>query len=293
NNDLAVVPLTQAKKIPFISTAAADQIVHAGGTLDGAVLSNVFQTPPSAARVGERLLQYMRDQGLAKMAIAHDSQSAFADSGTSAMKSTAGKYGITFVADETFETSQTQYQTMMAHIRASGAQGIMVWGTGTPPPLITHAWAAAGLKIPLMFSHASASTQFVKAVGQDGEGVIVGTSVATIGQSLPDSFPSKKEITAMATTFQQKNGYYPPEFAFNAYAAVKLLSQGIKNANSVQPKKIDDALNSLSLNTAGGNFRYSKTDHYGIGIDWAAVAVIKGAQLVPTDFSLKTLQSGK
>lgn len=97
----------------------------------------------------------------------------------------------------------------------------------------------------------------------------------------------------MATTFQQKNGYYPPEFAFNAYAAVKLLSQGIKNANSTQPKKIDDALNSLSLNTAGGNFRYTRTDHYGIGIDWAAVAVIKGAQLVPTDFSLKILQSGK
>lgn len=292
-NALAVVPLTRAKQLPLISTAAAERVLHAGGTMPGALLPNVFAASLPAGLVAERLLQYLRSQGLSRLAIVHDSQSVFAQEGADTMTAAAARYGVAVATDEGYESNQLQVQTAMAHIRASGAQAIVVWGSGSPPPLIVHAWVAAGLKIPLVFSQASASTQFVKAAGQDGEGVLVGTSVAAFGAALPENQPARKEVIAMATAFQARNGYYPPEPAFAGYTAVKLLSRGIRNAGSTQPRKVDEALARLSLSTAGGTFRYTRADHRGIGLEWAGVAVIRGGKLEPTDYSLKLLQSGK
>lgn len=292
-NALAVVPLTQPKRVPVILTAPVERVLHAGATMPGPVLPNVFAASLPAGLVAERFLQYAKGQGLSRLAVVHDSQSLFAQEGTDTMAAAAPRYGLTIATDEPYESNQLQVQTAMAHIRAGGAQGIVVWGSGSPPPLIVHAWAAAGLKIPLMFSQASASTQFVKAAGQDGEGVLVATSVSAFGPALPEGQPARREVLAMATAFQTRNGYYPPEPAFNGYAAVKLLGRAIRNAGSTQPKEVDDALSRLSLSTAGGTFRYTRTDHRGIGLDWAGLAVIRGGQLAPTDYSLKLLQPAK
>lgn len=290
---LAVVPLTHASQLPVVTTAPAERVLHAGGTMPGALLANVFEAALPADVVAERLVQYAKSQGLIRLAIVHDGQSMFAQEGADTMTAAAARSGLSVADEEAYEANQLQVQTAMAHIRASGAQAIAVWGSGSPPPLIVHAWVAAGLKIPLLFSQASASTQFVKAAGQDGEGVLVATSVAAFGAALPENQPARREILAMATAFQARNGYYPPEPALAGYTAVKLLSRGIKNAGSTQPRKVDEALSRLSLSTAGGTFRYTRTDHRGIGLEWAGMAVIRGGQLEPTEYSLRLLQSGR
>lgn len=293
NAELATVPLAQKAKIPYVSTAATDHDILEGGKPGGAIIPNVFQTVPQVSVVGERLMQYMQAQGLSRMAVAHDTQNAFADAGTAAQKQIAAKYGITFVQDVTFESSTTDFTAQLTQVKNSPAQGLMVWATGPPATIITKQAKQLGLKIPLLFSHAQASTLYTKAVGPDGEGVIIASSAAVIGPSLPDSYPNKKLISAMAATFQQANGYYPPEFAFNAYAAAKVLAEAIRKANSTDSNKIVAQLSNLTLATAGGEFHFSDTNHWGLNLDWVAIDTDTGGNLVPTDFSKKQLEQVK
>ncbi len=291
NSEFATVPLTNGK-FPYISTAASDEILLQGGKRGGAVLPNVFQPVPRAAQIGERLLQYMQSQGIKKVQILRDSQNAFADSGTASMKDNAAKYGVSFLDDITFETSTREFTPQLSKVRAGGAQGVMLWGTGAPIPVLVKQYRAAGITLPLMLSHASANSLFTKAAGPDGEGVIIASSAAVVGAHLPDSYPAKKKILAMAGAFQAANGHYPAEFAFNAYAAVQLMAEGIRKGGT-KPADIISALSSMNLETGGGFFHMTKTNHSGLSLDWSTVNVDRGGDLVPTDFGMAELRKVK
>jgi len=236
NSSLAVIPQAERQQIPYISTAAADEQVEP-------VSSFAFMTPPTAGVVAEQLLRYFQAQGMTRMAVAYDTKSAFAVTGWKKMSALADKYGITFVDEETFETTTTNFAPQLTHVAGSGADGLMVWATGAPGVIITTQFATANLGIPLALSHAEASTLWSQPAGAAANGVIVATSLAVVGPHLPDS-DIKNAALAMADPFQKANGYYPPQFAFDGYVAVKMIAAAIEKAGSTDPGAIQKALDS-------------------------------------------------
>lgn len=274
------------KKVPYVSTAASDQQVNP-------IHPYAFMTPPTAATVAERLLQYMQSAGLAHMAVIHDTQNAFADTGWNAMKAKASQYGISFEEEETFETATTDFSPQLSHIKAHSAiQGVMCWGTGPGPVALTKQYAAAGIKLPLLMSHAEASSLYTKPAGNAANGVIVATSLGVAGPYLPATHPAKKVIDAMAQTFQGANGYYPPQFAFDGYVAVKLIAEAIRRKGST-PSQIQAGLESLSLLTPEGTYKYSSTNHWGLGLDAVVITQVQNGNFVPTSFSQNLLAQGR
>lgn len=283
NSSLAVIPVAERKKIPYISTAAADEQVDP-------VRSYSFMTPPTAGSVAEQLMRYFKAKGMTKMAVAYDTKSAFAQTGWKKMSALAGKYGISFVDKETFETTTTNFSPVLTHVRASKADGLMVWATGAPAVIITKQFASAGLSMPLVMSHAEASTLYTKPSGAAAKGVIVASSLAVVGPELPAS-KVKDVVLAMAKPFQKANKYYPPQFAFDGYGAVKLIAAAIKQAKSADPEKIKDALNDLTLLTPEGEYHYTTKDHGGLSVDDVAITQVQAdGSFKPTPWSLKQLQ---
>lgn len=283
NSSLAVIPQAERQQIPYISTAAADEQVEP-------VSSFAFMTPPTAGVVAEQLLRYFQAQGMTRMAVAYDTKSAFAVTGWKKMSALADKYGITFVDEETFETTTTNFAPQLTHVAGSGADGLMVWATGAPGVIITTQFATANLGIPLALSHAEASTLWSQPAGAAANGVIVATSLAVVGPHLPDS-DIKDAALAMADPFQKANGYYPPQFAFDGYVAVKMIAAAIEKAGSTDPGAIQKALDELTLTTPEGEYRFSSDDHSGLGVDDVAVTVVTNGEFVPTDWSLQQLES--
>ncbi|OLT04054.1 hypothetical protein BJF90_24480 [Pseudonocardia sp. CNS-004] len=178
NSSLAAIPIAERNEIPYVSTAAADEQVEP-------VQAYGFMTPPTAGAVAEQLLRYFQASGMTRMAVAYDTQSAFAATGWTKQKELAGQYGIEFVAEEVFETGTTNFSPVFTHVRESGAQGLMVWATGAPAVIVTKQFDTAGLDIPLVMSHAEASTLYTEPAGPAAEGVIVASSLAVIGPHLP------------------------------------------------------------------------------------------------------------
>lgn len=282
NSALATLPLAQADGVPYLSlTPAEEQVIP--------VKSQVFVIPALANAYAERYLEYMQAAKISKIAVAHDSKGAYAISGYNTTKALAAKYGVQLVRDEEFETATNDFSPLFTHLKGSNAQAFLFWGTGPAGVIATKQYAATGLKVPLFMTPAQASKLWIDPVGPAGEGVTVLSAIGVVGDYLPDG-PQKQVIQQMATPFQQKHGYPPPQFAQDGYSACLLLFEAIKRGASAERPKIQAALETLELVTPNGKYKYSPTDHSGLTRDYISVNLVKEGKFVPTDWSLDKLK---
>lgn len=282
NSALATIPLVERRKIPYLSTSATDQQIDP-------VRPYVFMAPATAKAVAQRLLQYFQATGLTRVAVAYDAKSAYAVTGWTHMKDMAGQYGLDVVASERFETTTTNFDPVFTHLRDSGAQALMVWATGTPAVLFTKQFASSGLSMKLVFGHGEASPLYTRPAGAAAEGVIVASSLGVIAPDLPNS-EVKDAALRMARPFEQANGMYPPQFAFDGYAAVKLLAAAITTAHSADPAKIQRALQHVTLLTPSGEYHYTPTDHSGLTAADLSVNEVRSGAFVPTEWASQQLR---
>lgn len=282
NASLAIIPVAERAKIPYVSTAASDEQVDP-------IKPYAFMAPFRASVAAEQLLRYFQAKGITKMALAYDTANAFAQAGVKTMNSLASKYGVTFVTTETFTTDATNFSSVLSHVKSSDAQGLMVWAVGPPAVGITKQFADAKIDMPLFMSHAEASTLFTKPAGEAATGIVLASALGSVGPDLPES-EVKNVTTKMATMFQENNGYYPPQFAFDGYNAVHLIAKAITDAKSTDPTKIRDALERVTLISPEGVYKMSPTDHSGLSVDDVAIAEIQSdGSLKITDWSKEQL----
>ncbi|BCY12119.1 ABC transporter substrate-binding protein [Actinoplanes sp. L3-i22] len=281
NSALATIPQVDRGKLPYVSLTPADEQVNP-------IHPGVFVVPATSATYADRILQYYRDQGYTKVAVAHDSRSSYANAGTAGMRSKASGYGITLVADEEFQTTTTEFSAVLNHVKASGAQALTVWSTGAPAVAFAKQYATAGLGLPLMFTGSQASTLWLKPTGAAAEGVFVASSIAVVGDALHDG-PQKTAIQDLSKPFIGQYGYPPPQFAADGYTGMKLLAGAIIRANSADPEKIRAGFEGLSLITPNGDYHYTASDHAGLTADYISINVVKGGQFVATDWALSKL----
>ncbi len=272
----ATEALAGQSKMPTIYTAASDNLANP-------VQYYVYMTPPTTKIVAQQLLAYMKAKGYTKMAVARDT-SAFPTAGWDNMKAMASQYGIDFVYDGTFSLTATDFTTILTQVKASGAQGLMVWGSGPAEVTLTKQARQMGLTLPLLFSHAEASYLYTKPVGSAGDGAIIASSIGGIGPYLPASYPGRSVITAFADTFQKNNGYYPPEFAFDAGGAVAMFAQAIRQ-NGATSAGIAKALDTMTITTGDGTYHFSPTDHSGLTVSQVAITRDVNGTLQPTNFT--------
>ncbi|MET8139017.1 ABC transporter substrate-binding protein [Sphaerisporangium sp. NPDC005288] len=281
NSALAVEPLTERAKIPQLSLAPAQEQVEP-------IKSYVFVTPALSNMYAERYLQYIQSEKITKIAVAHDTKSAYSVAGHKAMVALAPKYGVSVVADEPYETTTSDFSAIFTHVRDSGAQALVFWGSGAPGVTVGKQYAASGLKVPLFLTAAQASKLWLEPMGSAAEGMTVQSAIGVIGDHLPDS-KQKQVIDQMATPFKQKYGYPPPQFAQDGYSASLLLFEAIRKAGSTDKEKVRQALENMDLVTPNGRFRYSATDHSGLKPDYISVNTVKNGQFVPTKWAAEQL----
>jgi branched-chain amino acid transport system substrate-binding protein len=272
--ELAIKPLVNQKKIPVVSVGAADQQVIPATPY-------VWQTTPLSRQVAATCLRYLQQQGKSKLAMLTDTKNAYAVAGHDETKSTFSRYGLNLVADETFETSQTNFAPAIAKIADARPDFLLVWATGAPPVVITKQWAAASTGIPLMMTAAEASPLYITPSGAAAEGVFVQASLGVIGQSLPASNKYKKQIDEFAGPFQAANSIYPPQFAWDSMLAMTFIFDSIRRKGATR-EGIRSGLDSINLDTPQGHYTFTAQKHYGLPDSSNLMTVVKGGQLVPT-----------
>jgi branched-chain amino acid transport system substrate-binding protein len=279
--DLALKPIANEKKIPTISLGAADEQVVP-------VTPYMWMTAPLSSQVAQTCIDFIKSQGKTKLAMLTDTKNAYAVSGHDATKKILDQAGVQLIADETFETTQTNFGPQFAKISDAKPDFLLVWATGAPPVVITKGWADLNNHIALMMTAAEASTLYVTPSGAAAEGVFVQASMGVIGQSLPASNKFKKLVDDFAGPFQQANNYYPPQFAWDGMLATTFMVDAItrKGATSEQ---IREGLDSVDLDTPQGHYSYTPQKHSGMPNSTNVMTVIKDGQFVPAGLSADQL----
>ncbi|GAA3533040.1 ABC transporter substrate-binding protein [Nonomuraea rosea] len=281
NSALAIEPLAQRDKMPYLSLAPAQEQVEP-------IKSYVFVTPALSSMYAERYLQYIQAEGIKTVAVAWDSKSAYSVSGHKSMVALASKYGVKISVDEPYETTTSDFSPLFQHVRDSDAQALVFWGSGAPGVTAAKQYVASGLKTPLFLTASQASKLWLEPMGAAAEGMTVQSAIGVVGDHLPDG-KQKQIIDQMAKPYQQKHGYPPPQFAQDGYSASLLLFEAIRKANGTDKTKIQQALETMDLITPNGRFRYSVTDHSGLSPEYISVNTVKNGQFVPTDWAKEQL----
>ncbi|TYB66056.1 ABC transporter substrate-binding protein [Nonomuraea sp. PA05] len=281
NSALAVEPLAQRDKMPYLSLAPAQEQVEP-------IKSYIFVTPALSSMYAERYLQYIQAEGIKTIAVAWDSKSAYSVSGHKSMVALAPKYGVTIAVDEPYETTTSDFSPVFTHVRESKAEALVFWGSGAPGVTAAKQYAASGLKTPLFLTASQASKLWLEPMGAQAEGMTVQSAIGVVGDHLPDG-KQKQVIDQMATPYEQKHGYPPPQFAQDGYSASLLLFEAIRKANSTDKTKVQQALESMDLITPNGRFRYSATDHSGLSPEFISVNTVQNGQFVPTPWAKEQL----
>ncbi|MEV0590071.1 ABC transporter substrate-binding protein [Nonomuraea cavernae] len=277
NAALAIEPLAQRDKMPYLSLAPAQEQVEP-------IKSYVFVTPALSSMYAERYLQYIQAIGVKTVAVAWDSKSAYSVSGHKAMVALAPKYNVKIAVDEPYETTTSDFSAIFTHVRESSAEALVFWGSGAPGVTAAKQYAAAGLEVPLFLTASQASKLWLEPMGAAAEGMTVQSAIGVVGEHLPDG-RQKQIIDQMAKPYQDKHGYPPPQFAQDGYSACLLLFEAIRKSGGTDETKIQQALESMDLVTPNGRFRYSPTDHSGLSPEYISVNTVKNGQFVPTEWA--------
>lgn len=258
---MAILPFIKKAKIPLVSMAGSIKIVKP-------VKKYVFKTPATDRMACQKIFEYLKGKSLTNVALI-SGNGGFGKSMRGQCKDVAGDYGIKIVADETYGPKDTDMTSQLTKIKSmANVQAVVNPGFGQGPAIVTKNFKQLGMTQTLVQSHGVASKKFIELTGKASEGVIVASPPVVVASLLKDSNPIKKVAMNYIKDYEGKYNSPVSTFGGYAYDALNLIVQGIKKAESSEPKAIRDAIESTTSYVGlNGMFNMNKKDHLGLDID--------------------------
>jgi len=270
---MAAVPIAEQAGIPFISLAGAVTIIEP-------TKKWVFKTPHTDRMACEKIFVDAQSRKLTKLAMISGT-GGFDKSMRAECLKTAAKYGVEFVADETYGASDTDMTAQLTKIKSSGAQAVLNAGFGQGPAIVTRNYRQVGLAMPLYQSHGVASREYIKLSGPAAEGVRLPAAALLVSDLLPAGDPQRPVVVNYRKTFEDKFKTDVSTFGGHAYDGLMLAVNAIKSAGSTDKAKVRDALEATRgyVGTAGV-VNMSASDHMGLDLSAFRMLEVKDGNWV-------------
>jgi branched-chain amino acid transport system substrate-binding protein len=262
---MAIIPIVEKAQVPLISCAAGVKITTP-------VKKWVFKTPQSDVMAVAKIYEFMKRQGIRKIALLSVSN-AFGDSGREQLVEQAAGAGFEVVADEKFGASDADMTPQLTKIRGLSPDAIVCWGTNPGPAVVAKNMQQLGLKIPLYQSHGIASKKFIELAGAAADGIILPTGKILVAKGLPDNDPQKPVLLKYITDYEAKYKSAVSGFGGYAWEGLEMVALALQKAG-VDRAKIRDEIEKINGYVGiSGIFRLSPQDHNGLSKDEAFVMV--------------------
>jgi branched-chain amino acid transport system substrate-binding protein len=257
---MAMIPVFEEAKIPFISLAGAVVIIDP-------VKKWVFKTPHTDRMACGKIFEDIRKRGLSKVGLISGS-GGFGKSMRQQCLDVAGSAGVEIVADETYGPDDADMTPQLTKIKnAAGVQAILNADFGQGPAIVTRNVRQLGIALPLYQSHGVASKSFIELAGEAAEGVRLPASALLVADKLPDSDPQKAVVVGYKAAYEKATGQPVSTFGGHAYDAFQMLVAAMQKAGSAKPAAVRDAIEQTEgfMGTAGV-VNMSATDHLGLDL---------------------------
>jgi branched-chain amino acid transport system substrate-binding protein len=257
---LAMIPVFEEAKIPFISFGGAIEIVEP-------VRKFVYKTPHTDKMACQKIFEDMRLRKITKIGII-SSTDGFGKSMREQCLKVAKEGGVEFVADETHGPRDADVTPQLTKIKNTpGLQGLVHTGFGQHGAVVTRNVRQIGLQVPFYQNHGVASKSYIELSGEAANGVRLPAAALLLAEKLADNDPQKPVVVAYKQVYEKTANQPVSTFGGHAYDGFFILIEAMKRANSLDPQKINAEIEKTKgfIGTAG-IVNMSPTDHLGLDL---------------------------
>jgi branched-chain amino acid transport system substrate-binding protein len=235
---LAIVPLANAEKVPFIGVWAAGT----GITRNGANPNYVFRVSAVDELVDRALTQYaMKTYGsksLGMMLI----NNPWGESNRDGLTRAAQEFGIKNAGAEKFEVNDVDMVPQLTRLKSAGADSIVLVSNAAPAAQVIRSLDRMGWSVPVISHWGISGGRFPELAGPTSEKVHFVQTYSFFGSQ---NEVGKKVLAALSAKYPDVKGpgdVIAPVGTANAYDAMHLLGLALQKAGSTKGDAIREAM---------------------------------------------------
>jgi branched-chain amino acid transport system substrate-binding protein len=270
---MAVKGIAEEGKTLLISLAAAEVIVNP-------VASHVFKTAQKDSHAAALIFQDMKKRGITRIAV-FSSNTGFGKAGKEQIAKLAPEYGIQIVLDEVYDKAATDLSAEATKLKGTNAQAVLNWSIEPAQSILVKNIRQLGLTLPIYQSHGFGNLAYAKAAGAAAEGVIFPLGRLAVADALPAGNPQKAVLVAYRDAYQKRYGEEVSGFGGYAWDAFQLLAAAVEKVGLDRAKVRTALENTQGFVGQSGVFRFSASDHNGLGLDSFEMLTVKDGRFVP------------
>ncbi|WP_053363659.1 ABC transporter substrate-binding protein [Bacillus sp. FJAT-27251] len=204
---------------------------------------------PEALAIPASMTKAIEKYGVKKVAILYGNDDVFTKSGFDTMKKAAEDMDLEILTIETFQKGQSDYNAQLTKIKGMNPDLILASALYNEGAVIMDQARKMGIDVPFVGGNGFNSPEVIKIAGDAANGLIV----ATPWYGEKDD-PKVKEFVSK---FEEEYGKKPDQFAAQAYDALYIYAEALKNAGEADRDEFRDALAQVKdFNGILGNFSF-------------------------------------
>ncbi|TQR11642.1 ABC transporter substrate-binding protein [Psychrobacillus soli] len=189
---------------------------------------------PESLAIPAALEKAVNKYGVKKVAILYGNDDLFTQSGFDTMKAEAEKMGLEIVTIETFQKGQSDYNAQLTKIKDLQPDLILASALYNEGAVIMDQARKMGIDLPFVGGNGFNSPQVIEIAGEASDGLIVATP--WFGEK------DDPKVQEFVKKYESAYGHKPDQFAAQAYDALYIMAEGLKNAGEADRDALRDAL---------------------------------------------------
>lgn len=238
---LAIVPLVNQEKIPFMGPWAAGTAI----TKNGANPNFVFRVSAVDEIVNVAMLQYARKNFLTLSPGMILVNNPWGESNEKGLRAALSEKGVKAAGFEKFEANDVDVVPQLTRLRTAGADTLFLVGNVGPSAQVVKSLDRMGWKVPVVSHWGPAGGRFTELAGPNASNVHFVQTYSFFGDQSP---VGKRVLKALMTKYSDIKGpgdVTPAVGVANAYDAMQLAALAIRNAKSASGPAVREGFYSI------------------------------------------------
>ena len=189
-------------------------------------------------------------------------------------------YGVSVVANESFDPKDTDVTAQLTKIKAAGPQIIVCWTIGPAGSIVAKNRLQLGITVPLVQCHGLPDPAYIElATPEAAEGNLMPSTKLMAWDQLPDSDPQKAVIAQFVEMYNEVYNY-DEQYPINthsgyAWDAIYIVANAMKKVGTDKDKLRQAIAETKGYVGVSGVYNITDQDHNGLGTDSMIMVIIQ------------------
>ena len=264
-NILASAPILEEFRAPTIGSGTSPKWLEQG-------YEYLFRSLGNSGLAVRQLALYAKSADMKRVAILH-ANDEYGRTGADDFTRYAREGGLEIVTQESFTHGDRDFTGQFARILREGPDAVLLWALGDDLGALTKQLRQTGYDGPILGSEGYSMPQVTEIAGTAADGVVFAAQylIPATPQAAADPL-MERFLKAYVDAFEEMPA---SDNAYRGYDSARILGEGIRRAQSLDPEEIRDAIENLEdFEGIAGSFTFK--GRRGEGIDVSRIFRIAG-----------------